>query len=692
MATRSPARSSRPRSAPAAVSPRPVFHKKGLTYFWVLNDRCDLAQLEPQLQAFAADPNVAAVCLHPRPGLLLPYGGTEWFDFIRALCRRCREVGLDVWLYDEDPYPSGAAGGRIVAEHPEYCAREINFYEHNPRMLGDTTIFGFPTGNLLWCGLVNPETGATVDLTERVGMLRREWRIWERWDSRNFYPQTPLYHFQRADTRESEFAVTVPEIPAGMKLVAFVARHTSYESCWGALQDTLNPDCTKLFLKLTHERYLKSVGDLFGKEIKAIFTDEPKCMSFMPWTGAMFGEFRKKFGYDLRPRLIDLFSNLPNDRACLTRLHYRQYIGQRFEESWLKPVSKWCHDHGLYLVGHISPEDDPVEQSSYLGNLFPLFKHFDLAGIDLIIPAVGDHRHPMISVGVTAAVSNAQQNNLMGVMSESGACAGDNATAEQFGKQLYWQTVMGMTSPVVHCAYSSVRGPRAYEYPPNYGPNSPLWPGMKKVQAELARLQEVTHGARAVAPVAILWTIRSFNMIETDWQKDPTGIRASTLNLLAACLDHQVGTHFIDERVLWDAPLVDGELTIGLARYRHLLIPDCLVLHEKTAKRLEALRAGGFDVAFTGVLPTRQQGEKALRGVDFSDFVRETPQAAAGRLPRVIDLVAADGRGDTRDIRCTAWEKNGKTRRLIINLRETPFAGKVAGKAMKLPPGKAQIL
>ena len=102
---------------------------------------------------------VAAVCLHPRPGLLKPYGGQAWFEFIRRTVDRCAARGLDVWLYDEDPFPSGGAGGRITMEHPEYRAMAIHRIEPAaaPERKG---LYCFAPGTLLWCGLVN-ETDRT---------------------------------------------------------------------------------------------------------------------------------------------------------------------------------------------------------------------------------------------------------------------------------------------------------------------------------------------------------------------------------------------------------------------------------------------------------------------------------------------------------------------------------------------------
>ncbi len=113
---------------PAAPVPDRLFHKPGLIYFWALNDACEDAKIERMIDAFAKG-GVAAVCLHPRPGLLKPYGGQAWFDFIRRTVDRCAARGLDVWLYDEDPFPSGGAGGRITMEHPEYRAMAIQRIE-----------------------------------------------------------------------------------------------------------------------------------------------------------------------------------------------------------------------------------------------------------------------------------------------------------------------------------------------------------------------------------------------------------------------------------------------------------------------------------------------------------------------------------------------------------------------------------
>ncbi|MGH3148490.1 MAG: glycosyl hydrolase, partial [Rubrobacter sp.] len=59
------------------------------------------------------------VFLHPRPGLVTEYLSPRWFKLIRHAVRECKRLGLVPYLYDENSYPSGFAGGHVPARVPE---------------------------------------------------------------------------------------------------------------------------------------------------------------------------------------------------------------------------------------------------------------------------------------------------------------------------------------------------------------------------------------------------------------------------------------------------------------------------------------------------------------------------------------------------------------------------------------------
>ena len=46
---------------------------------------------------------------------------------LAATMRQCKERGMVVWLYDEQGYPSGAAGGLVLKENPDYEALELAY-------------------------------------------------------------------------------------------------------------------------------------------------------------------------------------------------------------------------------------------------------------------------------------------------------------------------------------------------------------------------------------------------------------------------------------------------------------------------------------------------------------------------------------------------------------------------------------
>lgn len=53
--------------------------------------------------------------MHSREGLETPYLSPEWMDCIRQTVQAAKEAGMNAWLYDEDRWPSGFAGGRVPA-------------------------------------------------------------------------------------------------------------------------------------------------------------------------------------------------------------------------------------------------------------------------------------------------------------------------------------------------------------------------------------------------------------------------------------------------------------------------------------------------------------------------------------------------------------------------------------------------
>lgn len=74
--------------------------------------------------------------MHTRAGMNTPYLGDEFMELIRACRDEAKKHDMLAYLYDEDRWPSGAAGG-IVTENPDYRVRYLVFSRDEKESLGE---------------------------------------------------------------------------------------------------------------------------------------------------------------------------------------------------------------------------------------------------------------------------------------------------------------------------------------------------------------------------------------------------------------------------------------------------------------------------------------------------------------------------------------------------------------------------
>ena len=86
--------------------------------FWVWNDKVTKEKIDFQLNEFRKN-NIRQVFIHPRSGLITEYLSEEWFELCRYSISVGGKLGMKIWLYDENTYPSGFAGGHVPYEMPE---------------------------------------------------------------------------------------------------------------------------------------------------------------------------------------------------------------------------------------------------------------------------------------------------------------------------------------------------------------------------------------------------------------------------------------------------------------------------------------------------------------------------------------------------------------------------------------------
>ncbi|HKJ84624.1 MAG TPA: glycosyl hydrolase, partial [Spirochaetia bacterium] len=105
-----------------------VFASPPATYrgacFWSINDRVDEHRLRSQIRHMQRQ-GQGGVFYHPRAGMTDTYLSRRFFDGIDAAVDECRVQGMLFYLYDEDRFPSGFAGGYVCHADERHGARQI---------------------------------------------------------------------------------------------------------------------------------------------------------------------------------------------------------------------------------------------------------------------------------------------------------------------------------------------------------------------------------------------------------------------------------------------------------------------------------------------------------------------------------------------------------------------------------------
>ncbi len=113
---------------------------------WVWNDDLTESQILDTLRQFAAQ-NVRQAFVHPRPGLMTPYLSEKWFRLWKVALKEAERLDMNLWIYDENSYPSGFAGGFVPEAMPESRGRGLGMAETTqaPAWSGETlAVFSLP--------------------------------------------------------------------------------------------------------------------------------------------------------------------------------------------------------------------------------------------------------------------------------------------------------------------------------------------------------------------------------------------------------------------------------------------------------------------------------------------------------------------------------------------------------------------
>ncbi len=315
-------------------------------------------------------------------------------------------LGLRVWIYDEQYYPSGCAGGIALKNHPEYeaivltCVTYDAGNETNPAPLRVHSPYGH--SSLKFAYAVKYDENGELD----------------------FSNQMDIFPYR---TASGGLCWDVP--PGKWRVFCFFTR-TQFEGSYliDALRaprraiDYCNKDAVKRFLDVTYSGYIHTLGDNMHK-IEGIFFDEPGMLGhckypaperkdkppMLPskisfyetyddriplypcihWSTDMEESFKKDKGYSLAEKLPAMFEGGKAYRHL--RIDYCDFISNQFRENFVNQYKNYLKKYSIKVGGHYRLTKDMGVHPRIIGDVLKNLGAMDHPGCDRLSAKFDSH-------------------------------------------------------------------------------------------------------------------------------------------------------------------------------------------------------------------------------------------------------------------------------------------------------------
>lgn len=606
--------------------------------FWSWNGKLEKEELKRQIEVMK-EMGFGGYFMHSRTGLETEYLGEDWFSLINACADDGYEKGMEAWIYDEDRWPSGSAGG-LVTQDIQCRAMYLE---------------------MICCQ--DPEWKAAVRKGNTIAVFA-------------CILNDGIYRNARELCCGD---ILLPEETALVFRIRYSELKEDYNGfCY---LNTMNREATEKFLEVTHEQYRKKCGDRLGSRIRGVFTDEPHRGGLftdfaegepnaVPYTPGLLDEFEKRFGYPLKEHLPELFLRRREQDISKVTRDYVELCQELFLENFAQPYQEWCRKNEMIFTGHALHENSLSTQTVPQGSLMRFYEYMDYPGIDLL--GEPDECH-WIAKQVDSV---ARQLDKKKVLSEMYACIGWQATFETYKNVGDWQTLFGVNFRCPHLSWYTMKGQSKRDYPASILHQSGWYPEYHYVEDYFSRIHAALDGRKAAAELLVL------NPIESVWArayagafqgikgKDPEILRlelqyADTFRYLQ---ENRIDFDYGEEDLLYrHGRIEEGKLWVGSCSYRKVLVSGMDIMRKSTLQLLKKFKAAGGTVIFAGEVPAYIDTLPSEEAKEFAKDCQRIPfeKKAVAAVCSSGREVMAEGEGSEK-VYARIFE--GKKDRMILLL------------------------
>lgn len=530
-----------------------------------------------------------------------PDNRADW-DRVEADFRNFISRGMHTWIYDEEGYPSGTAGGYVTEEHPEYIAKGLYCYNYWKVIAGPCTYRADVPSDRLYKAVLLPIDGEgdAIDVSHCLN-------------------KNNVLYIDVPEGRYHLFMMSIRRLFDGTHATESYSEPRNYIS----LSDK---EATRAFMSVTHERYKRILGDEFGRGVLAMFTDEPSLISWniryavfpiLPWHDKYPEEFKARYGYDFSLACIAVVLRR-GPHQTKRRCDFWEYIADTVADGYFKTIKDWCHENGLKSSGHMLEEERLQAHIINYGSFYRSMKQMDWPGIDQLetVPAylMDDSSIPIARFIASFADINGEREAFTEFSDHSVRMRGEFAPIDYYYHSVNWHHAMGINNFTSYYSWSNVTEDQKRE--------------LNKYTARLGYILRRGKRDSTVAmfyPEAAMWDAyqpntekRSLNLSDR---------MMSIQNAFTVCswelLRRQIDFDYIDSDIILNGTVKDSRLIYRDREYSSIVMPCTRVLEDAVAQRLCEIARGGVSVCFVteSVATSRENGQKSPYADEINSLI-----------------------------------------------------------------------
>lgn len=575
------------------------------TPFWAWNCELDRDELFYEIDRMK-EMGMGGFHMHCRAGMSTKYLSDEFMELIKACNEKAKQEDMLAWLYDEDKWPSGFAGGYVTKKRENrqkylyFTPNYIDLSEDDEdEYIGD----GDSTANVAQRKQrAKKDTANHGNASAKVSGGSGN-ALLAAYDVTLNADGTLASYRRLADGEQGEN-------------VWYAYLETAKGSSWYNFEsyvDTLSKSAIEDFVNITHDRYREILGDDFGKSVPAIFTDEPqvthkKCLEFaaqrsdvvLPFTTDFPESYLATYGEDIMDKLPEVVWELP-EGVSQSRYRYHDHVTERFISAFCDTIGDWCRKNGIYATGHMMQEPTLNSQTNAIGEAMRAYRSLTLPGVDMLCDA-------REFTTVKQAASATHQYGYPGVMSELYGVTSWKFDFRGHKLQGDWQAALGVSVRVPHLYWVSMRGEAKRDYPASIGHQSAWYPEYSHIEDHFARVNTLMTRGKADIRIGLIHPIESY-WLHCGPNDSTSGIRSEMDNrfdqITKWLLHNTLDFDYVCESLLKDQFIpTDSGFKVGEMCYDVVIVPYCETLRSTTVAALEAFAAKGGKIIFMGEAPS----------------------------------------------------------------------------------------